>query len=143
MHGGDVDNNHTSVTCACRDENHQHAATRANTMGSNMCYMNKTVLSSTIGRRAAPTYPPSQPFNYTLIFNFPICTNGPQFSTMPNSWGFGPHARAHQQASNIPHSQPGTAMMHNTMAFNNAYQHAPPPPQGSPAPANQGWYNNF
>ncbi len=29
------------------------------------------------------------------------------------------------------------------MTFNNTYQHAPPPPQGLPAPTNQGWYNNF
>jgi hypothetical protein len=37
----------------------------------------------------------------------------------------------------------GTPMVHNTMAFNSAYQHAPPPLPGPPAPANQGWYNNF
>jgi hypothetical protein len=33
--------------------------------------------------------------------------------------------------------------MQNTMAYNNAYQQAPPPQQGLPAPSNQGWYSNF
>jgi hypothetical protein len=33
--------------------------------------------------------------------------------------------------------------MHNTMAFNNAYQQTPPPTQGPQAPPNQDWYNNL
>jgi hypothetical protein len=59
------------------------------------------------------------------------------------SWDFGPHAGAYQRANNIPPPQRGTAMMHNTMAFNKAYQQTPPPTQGPQAPPNQDWYNNF
>jgi hypothetical protein len=62
---------------------------------------------------------------------------------LPVAGIFGPHAGAYQQANNIPPPQPGTAMMHNTMGFNNAFQQAPPPMQGPPAQPYQGWYNNF
>ena len=61
----------------------------------------------------------------------------------PGSWGFGPHAGAYQQANNMPPPQRGTAMTHNTMAFNDAYQQMHPPMQGPQAPSNQEWYNNF
>ncbi len=107
------------------------------------CYMNKTVLPRAVGRRAAPTCPPPQYLNFMPTFNFPLGTNGSGFPTAPGSWGIGSHAGAYQQPNNIPHPNPSTTMMHNTMVFNNAYQRAPPPLHGPPAPANQGWYNNF
>jgi hypothetical protein len=34
-HGGNIHNNHTSATCVQPGVNHQHAATRSNTMGGN------------------------------------------------------------------------------------------------------------
>jgi hypothetical protein len=68
--------------------------------------------------------------------------NGPKFPPAPGSWGFGPQAGSYQRANHAP-PQPGTAMMHNTIGFNNAHQQAPPPMQGPPAQPYQGWYNNF
>jgi hypothetical protein len=66
-HGGDVDNNHTSTTCARPGENHQRTATRSNTMGGSMCGMHKTILPSTVGRQAAPApmRPPPAPKAHT------------------------------------------------------------------------------
>ena len=51
MHGGDVDNNHTSATATCARPggNHQRVATRTNTMGGSLHGMHKTILPSTIG----------------------------------------------------------------------------------------------
>ncbi len=43
----------------------------------------------------------------------------------------------------IPPPQRGTAMMHNTISFNNTYHQMPPPTQGPHAPPNQEWYDNF
>ncbi len=105
-HGGNVDNNHTSATCACPSKNHQHAATHTNAIGGNMHYMNKTVLPSATGRHAVPTRPPPLPLNYTPTFSSPMDTNGPQYPTLPDSWGFGPHTQAYQQANNIPPPNP-------------------------------------
>ncbi len=65
-HGGNVSNNHTSMTCAHPSKNHQRAATRINTMGCNLHYMNKTVFPSAVGRHLAPTLPPPLPLNYVL-----------------------------------------------------------------------------
>ncbi len=93
-HGGDINNNHISTTCACPSENHQRAVTRSNIVYGNMRYMNKTILPSTVDRCPAPTCSPPLPLNYTPTFSFPMGTNGPQFPTAPGSWGFGPHAGA-------------------------------------------------
>jgi hypothetical protein len=79
MHGGDVDNNHTSATCARPGENHQRAATRTNTMGGSMCGMHKTILPSAVGRQAAPTGPPPAPINYTPTFIHPSATTAHVF----------------------------------------------------------------
>ena len=142
-HGGDVDNNHTSATCVRPGENHQRTAARTNTMGGAMRGMHKTILPSTVDRQAAPTRPPPVPINYTPAFVQPFGNNGPLFPMTPGSWGFGPHTGAYQRANNIPPPQRGTAMMHNTMGFNDTYQQMPLPMQGQQAPPNQEWYNNF
>jgi len=153
-HGGDVDDNHTSASCARPGEHHQRAATRSNTMNGNVRGMHKTVLPSTAGRRPLPSRPPPAPINYTPTFTMPFGGGGPRFPTAPGSWGFGPHAAAYQCANNIPPPQPGTAMMANTMAFNNAYPFptatpttVPPPTSYGfappPANANPAWFNNF
>jgi hypothetical protein len=60
-HGGNVNNNHTSATCARPGENHQRAATWTNTMGGSLGGMHKTILPSAVGRQAAPTRPPRRP----------------------------------------------------------------------------------
>ena len=140
-HGGDVDDNHTSASCARPGKHHQRAATRSNTMNGNVRGMHKTVLPSTAGRRPLPSRPPPAPINYTPTFTMPFGDGGPRFPTAPGSWGFGPHAAAYQCANNIPPPQPGTAMMVNTMAFNNAYPFptvtpttVPPPPSYGLAP---------
>jgi hypothetical protein len=79
-HGGDVDNNHTSATCARPGENHQRAATRTNTMGGSLRGMHKTILPSAVGRQAAPTHlarrpstthPPSSIHSATPAHVFP------------------------------------------------------------------------
>jgi hypothetical protein len=138
-----VDNNHTSATCARPGENHQRTATRTNTMGGSMRGMHKTILPSAVDRQAAPTRPPPAPINYTLTFVHPFGNNVLRFPMTHGSWGFGPHAGVYQRANNIPPPHRGTAMMHNTMAFSNAYQQMHPPTQGPHAPPNQKWYNNF
>ncbi len=129
-HGGNVNNNYTSATCACPSENHQCMATHTNTMGANLCYMNKNVFPSTISRRPAPTCPPPLPLKYAPTLSFPISTNGLTLPSASSSWGFGPHNGAYQQAKNIP-PQPSQAMMHNTMVYINAYQQAPHPARSS------------
>ena len=101
-HGGNLDNNHTSATCARPGENYQCAATRTNTMGGSLRSMHKTILSSTIGRQAAPMRPPPAPVNYTPTFFHPLGNIRPRFPMTPGSWGFGPHAGAYQWANNIP-----------------------------------------
>jgi hypothetical protein len=101
-HGGDVDNNHTSATCACPGENHQRAATRTNTIGGSLRGMHKTILPSAIGQQAALTRPPPAPINYTPTFFHPFNNTGRRFPMTPGSWGFGPHAGANQRANNIP-----------------------------------------
>ncbi len=144
-HGGNMDNNHASALCARPGEIHQRASTRTSTMGSTMHYMNKTVLPSNIGRCAAPTRPPPHPLkNYTPTNSFPMVTNRPQFPTgctqQLRFWT--PHwsLPASQQ-----HSPPPTRYC-NDAQYNGIQQHISAcisPPQGAPAPANQGWYNNF
>ena len=101
-HDSDVENNHTSATCACPGENCQHTATMSNTMGGSMCGMHKTFLPSTVGRQAALTRPPPLPINYTPTFVQPFGNNGPRFPMTPSSWGFQPHTGAYQRANNIP-----------------------------------------
>jgi hypothetical protein len=151
MHGGEVDDNHTSATCARPGDQHQRAATRTNTMNGNMRGMHKTVLPSTVGRRPPMARPPPAPVNYAPTFTMPFGDGGPHFPAAPGSWGFGPHAAAYQRANNIPPPQPGTAMMANMMAFNNIYPFptatpttTPPPSYGAaPPPVNPAWFNNF
>ncbi len=121
MHGDDVDNNHTSATCARPVEQHQRAATRTNTMNGNMRGMHKTMLPSTVGHRPLMAGPPPTPVNCAPTFTMPFGNGGLRFPTAPGSWGFGPHAAAYQCANNIPPPQPGIAMIANTMAFNNGY----------------------
>jgi hypothetical protein len=99
-HGGDVDNNHTSATCARPGENHQRAATRTNTMGGSLRSMHKTILPSAVGQQAAPTRPPPTPINYTPTFFNPFGNTGPRFPMTPSSWGFGPHDGVYQRANN-------------------------------------------
>ena len=101
-HGGNVDNNHTSAKCAHPGENHQHVATRTNTMGGSMRGMLKTMLPSAVDRQAAPTCPPPVSVNCTSTFFHPFGNNGPRFPMTPGSWGFGPHAGAYQRANNTP-----------------------------------------
>ncbi len=151
MHGGNVDDNHTSATCACPGEQHQGAATRTNVMNSNMRGMHKTVLPSTVGRRPRMARLPPAPVNYAPTFTMPFGDGGPRFPAAPGSWGFGPHAAAYQRANNLPPPQLGTAMMANMMAFNNGYPFptamptaTPPPLYGAaPPPVNLVWFNNF
>ncbi len=120
-------------------------------MNGNMRGMHKTVLPSTVGRHPPMARPPPAPINYVLTFTMPFGDGGPRFPTAPGSWGFGPHAAAYQRTNNIPPPQPGTAMMANTMAFNNGYPFptttptmTPPPSYGlAPPPANPTWFNNF
>ena len=144
-HGGDVDNYHTSATCARPGENHQHMATRTNTMGGSMRGMHKTMLPSAAGRQAPAPRPPPPPINYTPTYSNPFGNNGPRLPMTPGSWGFGPHAAAYQRANNMPPPQRGTAMMQNTMASgDHSYRQTPPPNQmPQQAPPNQEWYNNF
>jgi hypothetical protein len=130
-HGGNVHNIHTSATCAEPSVNHQHAATRSNTMGGNNKGLHKTILLGATGQHAPAAQPTSSPTNYTPTFTMPFGNNGPQFPTAPGSWGFGPHAAAYQRANNIPPPQLGTSMMVNTMEFNNWFNYLgaiPTPP---------------
>ncbi len=113
-HVGNVDGNDISATCACPSKNHQRVASYTDTMGGNLCYMNKTVFPSAVSRHPAPTCPPPLPLIYAPTFSYPIGTNWPRFPTAPGSWGFGPHAGVCQQANNIPPppTQPGYDAQH-------------------------------
>ncbi len=146
-HGGDIHNNHTSATCAQPGVNHQHAATRFNTMGGNNKGLLKTILPGAIGQRAPAAQPNPQPTNHTPTYAMPFGNNGPRFPTVPGSWGFGPHAAAYQHASNIPPPQPGTSMMANTMEFNNWVNYLgtmpAPPAYGQPNPGQSFYQNHF
>ena len=89
-HGVDVNDNHTSATCA--REQRQRAATRTNTMIGNMRGMHKTVLPSTVGCHPPMVRPPPAPVNYAPTFTMPFGNGGLRFPAAPGSWGFGPHA---------------------------------------------------
>ena len=136
-----MENNHTSATCAQPGENQQRAArTQTNTMGGSMHGMHKNVLPSAVDRQGAPTCPPPHP----STIHSPSCSRWAPIdrdSQQPSTvevLDLGPHDRTYQRANNSPPPpQPGTMMMHNTMAFINAYTQAPPPTQSSPAPPNQ------
>jgi hypothetical protein len=82
-HGGNVDNNHTSATCACPGKQHQCAATRTNTMNGNMREMHKTVLPSTVGRHPPMVRPPPALVNYAPLVTMPVGDGGPRFPTAP------------------------------------------------------------
>jgi hypothetical protein len=110
-HGGDIHNNHTSTTCAQPGVNHQHAATRLNTMGGNNKGLLKTILPGATGQCALAVQPTLQPTNYTPSFAMPFGNNGPWFPTAPGSWGFGSHAAAYHCTNNIPPPKPGTSTM--------------------------------
>jgi hypothetical protein len=84
-HGSDIHNNHTSTTCANSGFNHQHAATRANTMGGNNKGLLKTILPGATGQRTPATQPTLQPTNYTPTFAMPFGINGLWFPTAPRS----------------------------------------------------------
>ncbi len=129
MHGGNVEDNHTSATCACPGKHHQRAATHANTMGGNTRGMHKTILPSAVGCTPPTPRPPPHPINYAPTFSAPFGANRPHFPMTPGSWGFRPHAAAYAQANNTPPAQLGTAMIQNAATFHNGY------PYGAPMPA--------
>jgi hypothetical protein len=128
-HGGNVDDNHTSTTCACPGEHHQRAATHANTMGGNMRGMHKTILPSAVGHAPPTPQPLPRSINYAPIFSAPFGANLPHIPMTPGSWGLGPHAAAYTQANNIPPAQPGTAMIKNVATFHNGYPYRAPMPE--------------
>lgn len=59
-HGGDVDDNHTSATCARPGPTHNPNATRNNTMGGSSAGLHKTILPSAAGRTAPNQRPQAQ-----------------------------------------------------------------------------------
>jgi hypothetical protein len=101
-HGSNMDDNHTSATCARPGKHHQRAATRVNTMGINTRGMNKTILPSAVGRAPPTPRPLPRPINYAPTLSTPFGANGPRFPMTPRSWGFGPHAAAYAHANNSP-----------------------------------------
>lgn len=63
MHGGDVDDFHTSATCSKPGQFHVYDATCDNTMGGSVSGLHKTIMPSASGRRPAGRTP-YQPYNY-------------------------------------------------------------------------------
>jgi hypothetical protein len=59
-HGGDVDNTHTSATCARTGPRHNPNATHSNTMGGSSADLHKTILPSAAGRTAPNLRPQAQ-----------------------------------------------------------------------------------
>jgi hypothetical protein len=59
-HGGDVDNNHTSMTCGKPGPMHNPNATHTNIMGRSVTRMHKTILPSTSGRTPPNCQPQQQ-----------------------------------------------------------------------------------
>jgi hypothetical protein len=60
MHGGNVDNSHTSATCVKPGPMHNSHATHANTMGGSTAGMHKTILPSASGRALPVAHAPMQ-----------------------------------------------------------------------------------
>jgi hypothetical protein len=64
-HGGDIYYNHTSATCAQPGVNHQHVATRSNTMGGNNKGLHKTIYQVPLANVPwlcnQPSNPPNTP----------------------------------------------------------------------------------
>jgi hypothetical protein len=59
MHGGDVDNTHTGMSCHHPGTSHNPNATRTNTMGGNTAGLHRTILPSASG--CIPPCPPRAP----------------------------------------------------------------------------------
>ncbi len=148
-HGGNLDDNHTSTTCACLGKHHQRAVTRVNTMGSNTRGMIKTILPSAVGRAPPTPQPPPRPINYAPTFSAPFGANRPHFPMTLGSWGFRPHVAAYAHANNIPPAQPGTAMIQNAATFHHGYPYGAPMPgpptagQASTVGNPAGLFNHF
>jgi hypothetical protein len=137
-HGGDVDNNHTSAICAHPSENHQCAATGTNTMGGNFALHEQDYLPKRCWQMSHTNPSPTSAPQLRTHLQLP---NRYQQATIPYcTWQLGFCTPRWSLPAGQQHSppQPGHAMMHNTMAFNNAYQQVPPPQQGPPAPSNRG-----
>ena len=60
MHGGDVEDWHTSATCGYRRPAHNPNVTRANIMGGLVTGMHKTILPSARGHTPPPSRRPQQ-----------------------------------------------------------------------------------
>jgi hypothetical protein len=64
MHGGDIEDCHTSGTCRKPGPMHNPHATRANTMGGSAAGMHKTILPSVSGRTAPNRRPQQQKLSH-------------------------------------------------------------------------------
>ncbi len=117
-HGGDVDNNHTSVTCGKPGPMHNPNATRTNIMGGLVAGMHKTMLSSTSGRTPPNPCPQQQqrPQQHLPNAYYPSRGMAWQQPTPPAQYGGMLQANStyHQQTTmTMPVYQPGQGMMMN------------------------------
>jgi hypothetical protein len=58
MHGGDVDNTHTGMSCHNPGLSHNRNGTRTNTMGGNVAVLHRTILHSASSRVPPAPHPP-------------------------------------------------------------------------------------
>jgi hypothetical protein len=117
-HGGDVDNNHTSVMCGKPGPTHNLNASRTNIMGGSVAIMHKTILPSACGHTLPNCHPQKQqhPQQRPPIAYYPpgdMASQQPtplaQYSRMQLA-----SSPYHQQMTMaMPVYQPGQGMMRN------------------------------
>jgi hypothetical protein len=117
-HGGDVDDNHTSVTCGKPGPMHNPNASRTNIMGGSVTRMHKTILPLTSGRTPPNHHPQQQQRPQQCLPNayYPPGGTAWQQLTPPAQYGGRPQANGtYRQQLNMtmPVYQPGQGMMMN------------------------------
>jgi hypothetical protein len=138
-HGGDVNDNHTSATCAKPGPMHNPQATCTNTMGRLTAGMHKTILPSALGRAPPVAHAPMQrPAFQAAWQNMPP----PNFAAMMAPVGMCPPIPMYQpqQQMNYMGQLPQQQMTYM------GHQPAPPPAPAAMAPPPGGmvpYYNPY
>ena len=114
-HGGDIDDQHNSITCIKPGPAHNRNATRQNTMGGSTGGMHKTILPSASGRVPPPPRQVRAPMGPPIV---------QQLSpTQHAAW---------RQAGGPPLTQPAMPMYPQTQGMWHVGQQAGPPPPAAP-----------
>ncbi len=116
-HGGDVDDNHTRVTCGKLSPMHNSNTTRTNIMGRSLAGVHKTILPSTSGRTPPNHRPQQQQHPQQCLPNSYYPSGGTTWQqlTPPAQYDGMPQASTYHQQTTIamPVYQSGQGMMMN------------------------------